>query len=421
MPEPSKTERVKPFLQLITAEEAYALIGRNVTVVETESIDVRDAVDRVLAEEVSAHDDVPHFFRSNMDGFAVRAEDTFGASDGSAVALRLTGNVAMGTEAVEPVEPGCTIRVSTGAMMPPGADAVVIVEHTETTDDARVLVRRSVVPRQYTVAIGEDMRSGDVLLEPGRRLRGSDIGAVCGVGNTSVSVRRRARLGIIATGDEIVEPDADLQPGQVRNINQYLLAAMSRRAGFTVNDYGVIGDDESVFARTLTEAVGACDVVFISGGSSMGTRDLTLAAIEELPGAEVIFHGVAIAPGKPTILARSGPTMLMGLPGNPASAAVVFSLFGTVLARAIEGEPVERILLTRPTVRARLAAPLRSTPGREDYVRARLETRDGTPFAVPLSGKSVAISTVARADGLVRIPLSIEGFDENVEVDVILL
>ncbi len=410
---------IKPFLNLLTADEAYRHIGR-MGPRGSETIDPRRAEGRVLAERVCARDDVPHFFRANMDGYAVRAEDTFQASDTSSTRLRLTGQVAMGHEATTTLEPGCTIRVSTGAMMPPGSDAVVMVEYTE-EDGTDVLVRSPVVAKQHTIAIGDDMRSGDLVFEAGRRMRGSDVGALCGVGLTAVSVHLVPRVGVIATGDEIVEPGDELAPGQVRNVNEYLMSAMARRMGAIVNDYGVIADDEAVFSRALETAVGECDVVFISGGSSMGTRDLTMATIEGLADSEVLFHGIAIAPGKPTIVARAGNAAIMGVPGNPASAAVVFALFGSAMIRVLEGEPLERVLMNRATVRACLGEDLASTPGREDYVRVRLEPDEGLPRAIPVRGKSASISTIARADGLLRIPLSSEGIEKGSEVDVILL
>ena len=327
----------------------------------------------------------------------------------------------MGAEATEPCPPGGALRVSTGAMMPPDADAVVIVEHTEERGPQEVAVHSAVVAGQSTVSPGEDMHRGDPVFDSGHRLRGSDVGVLTGVGRTQAHVFRRARVGVVATGDEIVEPGQPLPPGRVRNVNQYMMASMAERLGNAVQDYGVIADTEQAFADVLERAQHECDVLFISGGSSMGTRDLTEASIRAADAAEILFHGVAIAPGKPTILARVGSLAVMGLPGNPGAAAVVFSLFGTTLIRTIEGEPLDAILLTRPRVRARLGQRLTSTPGREDYVRVRLVDDGDMPVAQPLRGKSVAISTIARAHGLIRIPLSTEGLEAGHEVDVVLL
>jgi len=423
------TKGVKPFFNVLTAEQAYEQLAR-LDVLAAERVPSRRSLGRVLAAPVVAREDVPHFFRSNMDGFAVRAEDTYGAAETSSVALRLIGEVLMGTEASQPIEPGTLIRVSTGAMMPPGADAVVVVEDTEESG-GRVLVRRAVVPGQNTVAIASDLRAGEVVFEAGHRIRGSDVGVITGVGCCEVSVHRKPVVGVAATGDEIVEPEDDLPRGRVRNVNQYLLGSMSAATGATVVDYGVIRDDEAALAKMLARAMSECDVLLLSGGSSMGVRDLVLSTIARVPGAEVLFHGIAIAPGKPTLLARAGRTAMLGVPGNPASAAVVFALFGRTLIRLREGEHLDRILLTRPRVRARVSQAIASTPGREDYVRVRLEPGgaaggvagacDGLPVAVPQRGNSGAISTIARADGLLRIPRSVEGFDAGAEVEVLLL
>jgi molybdopterin molybdotransferase len=411
---------MKNFLQLISSEEAYRRLGETPPLA-TETIDARTALGRVAAREVRSEDDVPHFFRSNMDGFAVRAEDTAGAAEGSSVRLRVVGQVAMGKAAVDIVGPGEAVRISTGGMMPSGADAVVIVENTEESGDARILVRSAVAKGQNTIAAGEDLKRDELVFSPGRRFKPGDVGALTGVGLGKVVVYRTPRVGIMATGDEIVEPGEPLGPGQVRNVNQYLLAAFARRDGAILNDYGVVGDDPDDLSFAVRRAADENDVVFVSGGSSKGPKDLTRGAIESVPGAEIVFHGIAIAPGKPTIFARNADTAFMGLPGNPAAAAVVFTLFGSTLVRVLGGEPLARILLTRPVLGARLADSVRSTAGREDYLRVRLDESDGLPTAVPLQGKSVAISTIARADGLLRIPQSTEGLERGERVDILLI
>ncbi|MEE8311017.1 MAG: gephyrin-like molybdotransferase Glp [Candidatus Binatia bacterium] len=410
----------RPFLELARPEHAYEVIGGFASL-GSEWIDCRRAFGRVAAGKVRAAENVPDFARSNMDGFALRASDTTAASEHEAVLLRVAGQVEMGKPATVAVEAEHAVRVSTGAMMPPGADAVVMVEKTEDVGDGRVAVRDACVAGQNTIRIGEDLREGDLVFDVGRRFKGGDVGALTGSGHATVEVYRTPRVGIMATGDEIVEPGEPLGPGQVRNVNEYVLVSMATDLGVVVNDYGVVGDDERELGDALARAVSENDAVFISGGSSKGHRDLTRSAIEDLGDGEVLLHGIAIAPGKPTIIARTSDTAIMGLPGNPAAAAVVFKLFGSTLVRVIGGEPLERILTTRASARARLAEALTSTPGREDYIRARLEAGSPLPSAVPLRGKSAAISTLARADGLIRVPLSSEGLEAGSEIDVILL
>ncbi|HXC52109.1 MAG TPA: gephyrin-like molybdotransferase Glp [Candidatus Limnocylindrales bacterium] len=418
---------MKPFLRLRTTEEAWDELASS-RPLGTEVVPARSALGRVLAKPVTAREDVPHFFRSNMDGFAVRAADTTGASDESSIALVLAGEVAMGEHATATLAGGQAIRVSTGAMMPAGADAVVIVEHTEERG-GRIFVRRAVAPGASTIAIAEDLHAGEVVLEAGHRLRGSDVGVVTGVGRAEITVYRTPRVGIAATGDEIVEPEEALPPGRVRNVNQYLLGSMAKSLGAYVVDYGVIRDDERALDELLRRAGSECDVLLLSGGSSKGSKDFVMGSILRVPGADVKFHGIAIAPGKPTMFAEAGALSILGVPGNPAAAAVVFALFASVLIRVREGESLRRILATRPRVRARLERDVTSTPGREDYVRVRLgDDSAGTEafangslmVATPLRGKSVAISTIARADGLLRIPRSSEGLAAGTEVEVLL-
>ncbi len=356
-----------------------------------------------------------------MDGFAVVARDTFAAASDGSIVLDITGEVTMGSPATEPAQPGGAQRVATGAMMPPGADAVVIVENTEELPDGRVLVRQAAVAGQNTIRIGEDLCEGDLVFSPGRRLKGADIGALVIAGHTSAVVHRRPHVGLIVTGDEIIGPGITLQPGQVRNVNEYVLGALAAQCNAVVNDYGVVGDDEQTMNATLARAVDENDAVFISGGSSKGTKDFTRRAIESLDGSEIVFHGVAIAPGKPTILARAGKKAIMGLPGNPAAVAVVFHLFGSVLVRRMGGENLTKLLSTRPAVRAIVSEDVKSTQGRDDFVRVSLDEGEDMPTASPILGKSVSISTLARADGLMRIDKSCDLLAAGTIVDVALL
>ncbi len=410
---------MKAYFSLVSIEQAYAAL-ETFTPLDTERIDARLAAGRVVAEQVRACEDVPAFRRANMDGYAVRSTDVAEASESACAALVLCGAVDMGAAAACRVEPGTAVRVATGAMLPEGADAVVPWEQTETADGARVLVRSPVRPGQNIVEIAEDIAAGDVLFEPGRRLRGGDVGALTGVGRSHIEVFRRPRVGVVVTGDEIVEPEAELAAGQVRNVNQYALASLARLAGAEVHEYGVIPDEEATLRDAVARAIAQTDVVFISGGSSKGERDLTRATIERL-GGDVLVHGIAIAPGKPTIIARAGDCAVMGVPGNPAAAVVVFTLLGSALLRVREGEPLTRILALRPRAFARLTAAAASTPGRETYLRVRLEPgADGSLEATPIPGKSVAISTVARADALLRVRAD-ETIAAGTSVEVLLL
>ncbi len=383
-----------------------------------EIVAARDSTGRVLARPVAAAIDLPHFDRANMDGFAVKAADTFGASNGTPAYLKILGTVEMGRTARKKLTKGTAMRVATGAMMPPGADAVVMVEHTDEVDDM-VEVHRGVSPWQHVLRTGEDVERGTEVLPRGRRLRARDVGALTGLGVTKVRVHRRPRVGLISTGDEIVAPERKPRPGQVRNVNQFSLAAMIETAGGLVTDYGVVADAASDLESTLAESLAVDDVVFLSGGSSVGVKDLTTDVIMSFPKSEMVFHGISVAPGKPTILAYARGKPVVGLPGHPVSALVIFDLFGAPLLRIMMGETSARAFQPTRTTSAVLAQNVASKAGREDYVRVRLSEDGGRVVATPMPGKSGAVFNLISADGLVKVSANAEGLDEGVEVEVI--
>ena len=415
--------RVKPFFRVVTTDEARAHIAAWAPV-RTETITVAKAYGRVLACDLRAAVDLPHFHRANMDGYAVRAQDTFGASASIPAYLRFAGTVEMGREPTRALRSGEAMRIATGGMLPPGSDAVVMIEYTEevgAAGNATVEVHRGVAPWENVLRIGEDIAKGQPIFARGRRLRARDLGALTGIGITRVQVFRRPRVALLSTGDEIVPPDATPRPGQVRNINAYSLIAMAAEAGATVVDLGVIQDRRDRLQQSLRRALTGHDAVLISGGSSVGTKDLTLDVISSFPRSEIIFHGISVAPGKPTILARALDKPVLGLPGHPQSALIIFDIFGGPLLRVLGGEDAATVFAPQRTVRARLDQNVASQPGREDYVRVTLAERDGQRIASPLPGKSGAIFNLVKADGLVRIAASAEGLEEGTDVEVILL
>lgn len=410
---------VKAFFRVVTTDEARARIAA-FDAIATETVRVADGLDRVLARDLVAAVDLPHFHRANMDGYAVRAQDTFGASATIPAYLKLAGAVQMGREAKRPLRKREAMRIATGGMLPPGADAVVMVEYTEEVGDGSVEAHRSVAPFENVLRIGEDIAKGEPIFARGRRLRARDLGALTGVGITRVSVFRRPRVALISTGDEIVPPTTTPRPGQVRNINAYSLIAMATEAGAVVTDLGVVRDQRAALERTVARALSRHDVVLISGGSSVGTKDITLDVITSFPRSEIIFHGISVAPGKPTILARALGKPVLGLPGHPQSALVIFDLFGAPLLRVLGGEDPRTIFNAARTVRARLSQNIASQAGREDYVRVTVTEQDGERVASPMAGKSGAIFNLVKADGLVRIPASAEGIEQGADVEVIL-
>ncbi len=411
---------VKAFFRVVTSAEARAQLAALAPKTKTETLPASEACGRVLSKALIAPVDLPHFNRTNMDGYAVRAADTFGASASLPMYLKLVGAIEMGKEAKRSLKKGETMRIATGGMLPTGADSMVMVEYTEEMGDGTVEIQRSVSPWENILRIGEDVKKGAPIFPAGRRLRAQDLGALTGVGITKVPVYGCPVVALISTGDEIVSPEQTPKPGQVRNVNQYSLRAMIAEAGGEAFDLGVVKDDRAAFEKAMATALKQADVVMISGGSSVGTKDMTVEVICSFPRSEVFFHGISIAPGKPTIFATAAGKPVMGLPGHPVSALVVFALFGAPLIRMMSGETAATAFAPVRTTRARLAQNVASAPGREDYVRVILENRDGAHIATPLPGKSGAVFSLVKADGMFCILHNEEGKETGEEVEVIL-
>jgi molybdopterin molybdotransferase len=295
-----------------------------------------------------------------------------------------------------------------------------MVEYTEEMGDGTIEVQRSASPWENILRIGEDIKKGAPIFSAGRRLRAHDVGALTGVGVTKVHVHRRPQVALISTGDEIVAPEQTPKPGQIRNVNQYSLRVMITEAGGETIDLGVVKDDRAAFEKAMAHALKVADVVMISGGSSVGIKDMTVDIVCSFPKSAMFFHGISIAPGKPTIFAKAAGKPVMGLPGHPVSALVVFSLFGAPLIRMMGGESVETAFAPLRTTRARLTQNVASAPGREDYVRVTLEKQNGSLLARPLPGKSGAVFSLVQADGMFCILHSEEGKETGEEVEVIL-
>jgi molybdopterin molybdotransferase len=407
------------FFKVLAPQEALKIL-LSVEPVGKEQIASVKARARVLAEDLQSAVDLPHFHRAAMDGYAVRAKDTFGASQSLPAYLKLAGVVEMGKEVAQALAPGSAMRISTGGMMPPDADAVVMVEYTDETDAGLVEIHRGVSPWQNVIQIGDDIRKGDAVFPNGRRLRAHDLGALTGVGISSIAVYQKPRVALISTGDEIVDADTDPLPGQVRNINQHSLAGLIEECGGELKDWGVVRDDRDALKRAIGGALEWGDVVLLSGGSSMGAKDIALETILSFRDSEFIFHGISIAPGKPTIFARACGKPILGLPGYPVSALVIFDLFAAPLIRRLGGENIEPLQRFSRTARAVLKTNVASQIGREDYIRVTLERQSEKLVATPLPSKSGAIFTLVKADGMVRIDMNQDGLEQGEEVDVIL-
>jgi molybdopterin molybdotransferase len=408
---------MKRFFKVKTVAEVLDLIGRFERLAD-EEVTLTAARGRVLAAPVRAGENVPSFDRVTMDGYAVRAQDTFGATESLPGLFSLVGEVAMGERPQGHIGPGQTMRIWTGGMLPEGADAVVMVEYARVVDQNTVELARAVAPYDHVIRPGEDVKEGEVLLKQGARLRPQDVGLLAALGMGRVVVTRVPRVAVISTGDEVVPIEDRPAPGQVRDINTYSLGALIESAHALPLHLGLVRDDPGELRAVVAKGLAQADTVILSGGSSVGVRDYTVEVFSSLPDSEILVHGVSVSPGKPTILARAGKKSLWGLPGHAVSAMIIFDLFLRPFIKRLCGEETGG---ERPGrfVEAVLVRNVASVHGREDYVRVRLErTGDGGLMAHPVLGKSGLISTMVKADGLIRIGLNSEGLVRGSRVRV---
>jgi len=381
----------------------------------SERVKTQDALGRSLAEAVTAPSPLPPFRRSTVDGYAVRAEDTFGASASQPAYLRRIGEVQMGRAADLPLRTGEAATVHTGGMIPDDADAVVMLEDTQSVAEDEIEVLKAAAAGQNVLLAGEDVKAGEVVIEAGSLLRAQEIGGLLALGVTEIKVASQPRVAILSTGDEVVPPEAEPGAGQVRDVNSYTLSALVERAGSIPVRYGIIPDQLEALRAAARKAHAESEMVLIAAGSSVSARDITADVIAELGPPGVLVHGVALRPGKPTILALCGRVPVVGLPGNPVSAMVVAGLFVLPVLRRLLG-------LRGPawpaTLTATLAANVASVAGREDYLPVRLEMSPKGLLAQPVYGRSNLIFTLVRADGLVQIPAEATGLEKGERVEV---
>jgi len=413
--------KTQEFLQTVSRAQFQDLL-RTFSGVGTETVPFHRARGRVLATDLSAPEDLPPGRRSAMDGYALRAADTFGAGESSPAYLDCRHTLEVDAFPDFSLAAGQCAWIPTGGFLPEGADSVVMVEYTQDIGAGSIEIRQSVAPGENVMERGEDAAVGQPILAAGARLRTQEVGLLAALGLTEVTVRRRPRVAILSTGDELAPVTASPGPGRIRDVNSHTVACLVEEAGGDPLPCGIVGDDPQRLVRALRGALAESDAVFLSGGSSKGTRDHTLAALEQIPGAEILVHGVRISPGKPTILARTGDKAVIGLPGQVGSAQVVMAILGQPFLRHLAGDRQAFDERLWPWRRARLARNLESRPGREDFVRVRLApAADGPPLAQPVLGKSGLLRTLLQSDGLLVIPAEVEGFRAGEEVDVWIL
>ncbi len=399
-------------LHVKTPEEVLALIDQEFAPLgAAETVSLTAAMGRVLAEDIAATEYVPDFDRSTVDGYAVRAKDTFGCTDAIPAILPLQGEVLMGEGAQFPLNPEECVAVPTGGAVPKGADSVVMVEYTEDYGDGTIGISKSAAPGQNMIFRGDDVFPGKVVLEQGRVLSSQDIGALAAIGRVQVPVAKNLKIGVISTGDELVPPEQTPGPGQVRDVNSPMLEAMLTAFGAEVINYGIVIDDEALLSEKVHKAVAECDAVLLSGGSSVGVKDAACRIIESM--GKLLMHGIAIKPGKPTILGKAGSKPLVGLPGHPVAAYFITKIFILPLLCRLTGRKQESYTTT-----ARVTESISANHGRAQVHCCRLESRDGALWASPIRGKSGLITTLAGADGYFIIDRDCEGLPQGAQVQV---
>ena len=417
-----------PLLKVVTVENALSELTRRFSSLRpgTERIPVSDAFGRFLAAPAESKDPVPHFDRSTMDGYAVRASETSGASETIPALLRLAGEVFMGEAPSFALEPGTTAYVPTGGMIPEGADAVVMVEYSEVLGyDIALMSPAS--PGLHVVPAGRDIRQNERLFDAGRRLGAADMGVLSAAGIKEVEVYRKPAMTLLSTGDEIMAPEMDLRPGKIRDINSSTIKAEAERMGYRIIRTAVIPDDRKALEDAVRAAMADSDILFLSGGSSAGKKDFTTEIFNAMGEPGCFVHGIAFSPGKPTILADAGGFPLVGLPGHPVSSLTVFRIFGRAMLYLLNGSAVPPV----PWVEAVVSENIHASPGRDTYKPVSLKALDENSLsslpdtdrsagylAEPVGGGSSMITTLSQADGYIVIGRDSEGIPAGTKIRV---
>jgi molybdopterin molybdotransferase len=416
------------FLRLMPPDEARAMLLSRMTspLADVEILGTTQALHRVTVEEILAPHSLPEFARATVDGYALRAHDTFGASPSLPAYLKLVGEVRMGTAPRLSIATGECALIHTGGMVPAGSDAVAMLEDTQavpiefqaggTTGEVEIF--RVVAAGENVILPGEDVQAGQIVFRPGVRLRPQDIGGLMALGITTVRVRRKPRVALISSGDEIVDPQTRPLPGQVRDVNSASVSALLQESGAEPILFGVVPDEAARAEVVAKEAFGQSDMVILTAGSSAGARDLTSATISALGLPGVLVHGVNIRPGKPTILGVCDGKAVIGLPGNPISALVIARLFVLPAVALLLGLPSST---PRPSIKARLTVNLPSQTGREDWWPVRLEQAPSQGYewlAVPIFSRSNLIFSLVAANGLMRVAADLNGISAGELVEV---
>lgn len=403
-------------LNVKTVAETIKILKENFHCIDrVEKLSLPESLYRVLAQDIYAPEVLPPFRRSSVDGYAVKASDTYGASESLPGFLHLSGEIKMGKPAGQ-INPMETQYIPTGGMLPEGADAVVMVEYTEKLAD-QVMLYRQVAPGENVIDAGDDVNKNDLVLKKGLVLKEAELGSLAALGINTVPVYQKPVVGIISTGNELVLSEVEkLEPGQIRDINSITLACIARKLGAQVIQGGIAIDNFEGILEKAKKLLPEVDILLLSGGSSVGTLDFTAQVLDKLSEGNILVEGIAIKPGKPTLLAKKANKAIWGLPGHPISAMMIFNYFGEILLDVLLGVTE---LKGKKTCKALLTRNIASSAGRTDWVRVKIEPGENGFKATPVFGKSGLITTLVGTQGYIEIPPHKEGLESGNIVEVI--
>ena len=404
------------FLKVKPIEQALEIIDNHPTPsLPTINVKTIDSLLRTVSTPLTSSSNLPGFDRSTMDGYAVRATDTYGASQSQPSYLNLVSEITMGSIPKTKIKVGQAAKILTGGMIPESADAVVMVEYTELIDSSLIEIIKPVAPGENIIKIGEDIKENDPVFEVGHVIRPQDIGGLLALGITQTPVFERPKIGVISTGDELINPEIEPTKGQVRDINSYTVSSLVQKHGGEPIIFGINKDEFEVQFNSAQKALTECSLLVISAGSSTSSRDLTSQVISSLGEPGILMHGLAHKPGKPSIIGSVENKLIFGLPGNPVSAMIIFEL---LVKRAINNILRSTKELITPT-QAILTTDIPSINGREEHVPVKLyNSQSGRLMAEPVFGKSNLIYTLIKSDGIVIVPINKSGIYSGDLVDV---
>lgn len=401
--------------KVVSVEEAKEIINNSFNFKhKSEKVNIFESTGRICFEDIKANSNIPGFKRSTVDGFVVNFRDVFGASEAVPSILQLKGEVLMGKVPPSNIAfSGECMYVPTGGMLPENADSVVMIEYSDKLDENTVLIYSPVALGDNVIQVGEDISSEDFVIKKGEKLRPYEIGVLASLGISEVVVYKKPRVAIISTGDEIIPCEAKPRLGEVRDINTYLLWSLLIEDGLEPVSYGIIKDDYDLLKSTVDKAFLECDLVLISGGSSVGKKDQTLKVISSYEDGEILVHGIAVKPGKPTIIGKRGEKIIFGLPGHPLACSIIYKILVKAYIDKLQCYEEKKY-----GVQAVMSINYHKAKGREEYLPAALEEVNNKVVARPLFGKSGLITVFSRAWGYIKIDKNVEGLKEAQTVEV---